>query len=68
MLVNIKHYQKILLEDFKKKYGHDVPMGVRGRNSDNRLFRENINWEPNYPLAEGMKHTYEWIKNQIEKQ
>ncbi len=53
-------------EDFKKKYGHDVPMGVRGRNSDNRLFREKINWEPNYPLAEGMKHTFEWIKSQIE--
>ena len=54
-------------EDFKKKYGHDVPMGVRGRNSDNKLFRENINWEPNYPLADGMKLTYEWIKNQLEK-
>ncbi len=53
-------------EDFKKKYGHPVPMGVRGRNSDNQLFRDNINWEPSYPLAEGMKHTFEWIKNQIE--
>ena len=52
---------------FKKKYGHDVPMGVRGRNSDNKLFRENINWEPNYPLADGMKLTYEWIKNQLKK-
>lgn len=54
-------------EDFKKKYGHDVPMGVRGRNSDNKLFRENINWEPNYPLTKGMKLTYKWIKNQLEK-
>ncbi len=53
-------------EDFKKKYGHEVPMGVRGRNSDNKLFRDNIHWEPNYPLAEGMKHTFEWINSQLE--
>ncbi len=35
--------------------------------SDNKLFREKIGWEPNYPLVEGMKHTFEWIKSQAEK-
>jgi len=54
-------------DDFEKKYGFPVPEGVRGRNSDNKLFREKIGWEPNYPLVEGMKHTFEWIKSQAEK-
>lgn len=52
-------------EAFKKKYGHEVPMGVRGRNSDNKLFRENIGWEPNYPLLKGMEHTFKWIQSQL---
>jgi len=52
-------------EAFKKKYGHEVPMGVRGRNSDNKLFREYVGWEPNYPLARGMEHTYKWINSQL---
>jgi GDP-D-mannose 3',5'-epimerase len=50
---------------FKKKYGHEVPMGVRGRNSDNKLFRENIGWEPNYPLLKGMENTFKWIQSQL---
>jgi GDP-D-mannose 3',5'-epimerase len=55
-------------QEFKEKYGHDVPMGVRGRNSDNRLFRENINWEPNYSLFKGMEKTYSWIKSQVDNE
>ena len=39
--------------------------GVRGRNSDNKLFRENIGWAPDYPLAKGMATTFEWINSQI---
>ena len=50
---------------FEEKYGFPVPEGVRGRNSDNRLFREKIGWEPNYPLKEGMKKTFKWIDQQI---
>tara|TARA_X000001036_G_scaffold431923_1_gene467024 strand:+ start:112 stop:1119 length:1008 start_codon:yes stop_codon:yes gene_type:complete len=52
-------------EDFEKKYGFPVPEGVRGRNSDNKLFREKIGWEPNYPLKDGMKKTFEWINMQV---
>lgn len=54
-------------KDFEDKYGFPVPEGVRGRNSDNKLFRDKINWEPNYPLAKGMEKTFEWIKSQTEK-
>ena len=52
-------------KDFEKKYGFPVPEGVRGRNSDNQLFREKIGWEPNYPLKDGMKKTFEWIDMQV---
>jgi hypothetical protein len=31
------------------------PQGVRGRNSDNTLIRENIGWEPSIPVREGLR-------------
>jgi nucleoside-diphosphate-sugar epimerase len=43
------------------------PTGVRGRNSDNALIKEKLNWIPEYPLEQGIKKTYEWIKEQVEK-
>jgi nucleoside-diphosphate-sugar epimerase len=52
-------------EDFVDKYGFSCPVGVRGRNSDNKLFKEKIGWEVNRPLLEGMKKTYEWINSQV---
>ena len=41
------------------------PLGVRGRNSDNRLIKEKLGWEPNYPLKEGLAKTYSWIATQV---
>jgi nucleoside-diphosphate-sugar epimerase len=38
------------------------PLGVRGRNSDNKLIGEKLGWAPHYPLDVGVKRTYEWIK------
>ena len=52
-------------QEFEYKYGHKCPLGVKGRNSDNRLYRKHIGWEPSQPLIEGMKKTYEWIKTQV---
>ena len=54
-------------QDFINKYGFPCPMGVRGRNSDNKLFKEKMGWEPTQPLYEGMKKTYEWINEQTKK-
>ena len=45
----------------------DGPTGVRGRNSDNKLIGEKLDWVPNYPLYEGLIHTYEWISKQVSK-
>jgi nucleoside-diphosphate-sugar epimerase len=43
----------------------DGPMGVRGRNSDNRLIRERLGWAPSRPLREGLEVTYRWIEGQV---
>lgn len=51
-------------EEFKSKYGFTCPTGVRGRNSDNRLYKEKIGWEVNKPLKEGVFKTYKWISEQ----
>ena len=45
----------------------DGPLGVRGRNSDNKLIGEVLGWKPNYPLRKGMEKTYKWISEQVEK-
>jgi len=41
------------------------PLGVRGRNSDNKLIREKLNWAPNMKLIDGLRKTYEWIEEQV---
>lgn len=41
------------------------PLGVRGRNSDNRLIQEKLGWAPTQPLIDGIRKTYPWILDQI---
>ncbi len=43
----------------------DGPLGVRGRNSNNDLIRENLNWDYSQSLEEGISKTYNWINDQI---
>ena len=43
----------------------DGPLGVRGRNSNNDLVREKLNWDYSMSLEEGITKTYEWIHSQI---
>jgi len=45
----------------------DGPQGVRGRNSDNTKLRQVLGWEPEISLEEGLKTTYQWIEQQVEK-
>jgi GDP-D-mannose 3',5'-epimerase len=52
-------------EEFQKKYGFPCPIGVMGRNSDNELIRQKLNWDYNQPLREGMSKTYKWICGEI---
>ena len=41
------------------------PTGVRGRNSDNRLIAEKLDWAPSMTLAAGLEKTYAWIERQV---
>ena len=43
----------------------DGPIGVRGRNSDNNLIKEKLNWSPTQPLYDGLIKTYKWINDKI---
>jgi nucleoside-diphosphate-sugar epimerase len=43
----------------------DGPLGVRGRNSNNNLIRENLQWDYQQTLEEGISKTYNWISGQI---
>ena len=42
------------------------PLGVRGRNSDNKLIKEKLNWAPSVPLKVGITKTYTWIAEGID--
>jgi len=43
------------------------PLGVRGRTSDNRLIYEKLGWKPTQPLMEGLRKTYPWVLEQVQK-
>lgn len=43
------------------------PQGVRGRNSDNSLVREKLNWDASTTLKDGLSQTYNWISSQLAK-
>tara|TARA_Y100000996_G_scaffold396496_1_gene362635 strand:+ start:2710 stop:3747 length:1038 start_codon:yes stop_codon:yes gene_type:complete len=50
-----------------RKHKLDAPVGVRGRNSNNDLIREKLNWDYSQSLEVGIKKTYEWILTQLPK-
>lgn len=41
------------------------PVGVRGRNSDNKLIQERLGWSPNKALIDGIAKTYAWVEAQV---
>ena len=51
-----------------KRHKLDAPLGVRGRNSNNDLVREKLGWDYEQTLEEGIRKTYEWIKDQVDTQ
>jgi len=59
------YVRNIAGEEFVAKYGFRCPVGVKGRNSDNKLYKEQIGWEPTQPLREGMVKTFQWINAQV---
>lgn len=59
-------FKNIQGDEFFKKYGFKCPVGVAGRNSDNKIYKEKIGWEPTQSLFEGLELTYPWILEQVQ--
>jgi GDP-D-mannose 3',5'-epimerase len=69
-MVTINQLAEMLIKISTKKLsvGHiDGPLGVRGRNSDNRMILEKLNWKPSHSLLDGLKSTYSWISSVADK-
>lgn len=67
-MVTINHLAQLAMKVAGKtqKINHiSGPTGVRGRNSDNTLIREKLNWAPSQPLEKGIERTYKWIEEQV---
>lgn len=70
-MVTINGLAKLVMEIAGKKLSlrHiSGPLGVRGRNSDNRLIAERLGWKPSRPLREGLERTYSWVYAQVRSQ
>jgi GDP-D-mannose 3', 5'-epimerase len=68
-MVTINQLAELVMDVAGKELGiHHIkgPLGVRGRNSDNKLIFEKLSWRPNRPLREGLQKTYAWVANQVE--
>jgi nucleoside-diphosphate-sugar epimerase len=69
-MVTINQLVDIAAEVAEKKVSKnhiDGPLGVRGRNSNNDLIREKLDWDYEMTLKEGIRYTYYWIESQISK-
>ncbi len=67
-MVSINELAAIVMDIAGKSLSIDHipgPQGVRGRNSDNRLIRERLGWEPSETLRDGLEKTYEWVSEQV---
>jgi nucleoside-diphosphate-sugar epimerase len=63
----VKIIAKIANKKIKKKHDLSKPQGVRGRNSDNRLTKKLLRWEPEIKLEKGLVPIYNWIEKQVQK-
>jgi nucleoside-diphosphate-sugar epimerase len=68
-MVSINRLAEMIMEIAGKKQSIKHvpgPLGVRGRNSDNRLIEEKLGWKPTAPLIDGLEKTYGWIRTMVE--
>ncbi|HXM80329.1 MAG TPA: NAD-dependent epimerase/dehydratase family protein [Burkholderiales bacterium] len=49
----------------RRKYDMNAPKGVRGRNSNNDLIKQRLEWAPSIKIEAGMEQTYAWIYDEI---
>jgi nucleoside-diphosphate-sugar epimerase len=58
---------KISGKKITKTHNTSAPEGVKGRNADLTLVKKVLGWQPRVSLEEGMKKTYRWINQMVEK-
>jgi len=69
-MVTINQLVEIVADIAGKKLSirhKDGPLGVRGRNSDNRLIKQRLGWAPTQTLRVGLEKTYAWIEQQVNR-
>lgn len=66
-MISINNFAKMIIKISGKNIkikNIEGPVGVNGRNSDNTLIKEKLNWTPSKPLVEGITKLYNWILTQ----
>lgn len=65
-MISINDFTKLIISISGKNINIkniDGPLGVRGRNSDNKLIKKLLGWEPTEKLETGIKKLYQWLEN-----
>jgi nucleoside-diphosphate-sugar epimerase len=61
----VEYVSTIANKKVTRNHKLDAPLGVRGRNSDNRLIEKELDWSPAWTLSAGLSDTYAWINDQV---
>lgn len=67
-MISINNFVDLIADIAGKKiYKNHIngPLGVRGRNSDNRKIFKNLGWKPSATLRSGIEKTYKWIDSLV---
>jgi len=67
-MVSIRKLAEMIISISGKKLDINTcvgPIGVMGRNSDNKLINEKLGWKPAKSLRDGLEITYKWIQEQV---
>jgi nucleoside-diphosphate-sugar epimerase len=64
-MISIREFTQMIIEESGKQLtikSTEGPIGVQGRNSDNRLIRAKLGWAPSQPLREGVRSLLAWMR------
>ncbi len=69
-MISINDFARMVIDISGKKLtikNINGPIGVQGRNSDNKLIYEKLGWAPSHSLRSGMEKTFGWISAEVAK-
>lgn len=67
-MISINDFTKMIIRISGKNINIrniDGPLGVRGRNSDNKLIKQLLGWQPTQKLEDGIRLLYNWIDDRF---